>query len=95
VIRKHILPNCLSPLIVQMTFICASAMIAEAILSFIGAGAPPSVPSWGNIMADGRMLWQVKFSLVLMPAIFLAITVLAINLLGDGFRDIQDKKSVS
>ena len=65
---KHILPNTLAPIIVQATFICASAMITEAILSFIGAGTPPTVPSWGNIMAEGRALWQVKPFIVFFPA---------------------------
>ena len=93
IIVKHILPNCVSPLIVQLTYIFASAMITEAILSFIGAGPPPITPSWGNIMSDGKLLWQVKFSLLMTPALFLIVTVLAINLLGDGLRDTHDKKS--
>ncbi len=92
IIWKHILPNTLAPLMVQGTFICASAMIAEATLSFIGAGTPPIVPSWGNIMAEGRALWQVKPYIVFFPAIFLSITVLAVNLLGDGLRDALDPR---
>jgi peptide/nickel transport system permease protein len=92
VIIRHILPNALAPLIVQATYICASAMIIEAILSFIGAGTPPTIPSWGNIMAEGRALWQVKFYIVLFPAIFLSTTVLAVNLLGDGLRDALDPR---
>ncbi len=92
IIWKHILPNTLAPLMVQATFICASAMIAEATLSFIGAGTPPTVPSWGNIMAEGRALWQVKPYIVFFPAIFLSITVLAVNLLGDGLRDALDPR---
>ena len=92
IIVKHILPNTLAPIIVQATYICASAMITEAILSFIGAGTPPIIPSWGNIMAEGRALWQVKFYIVLIPAIFLSITVLAVNLLGDGLRDALDPR---
>jgi len=92
IIVKHILPNTLAPLMVQLTFICASAMIAEATLSFIGAGTPPIVPSWGNIMAEGRALWQVKPYIVFFPAIFLSITVLAVNLLGDGLRDALDPR---
>jgi len=92
IILKHILPNTLAPIIVQATYICASAMITEAILSFIGAGTPPIIPSWGNIMAEGRALWQVKFYIVLIPAIFLSITVLAVNLLGDGLRDALDPR---
>ena len=89
---KHILPNTLAPIIVQATFICASAMITEAILSFIGAGTPPTIPSWGNIMAEGRALWQVKPFIVFFPALFLSITVFAVNLLGDGLRDALDPR---
>jgi len=92
IILTHILPNTLAPLIVQASYICASAMITEAILSFIGAGIPPSTPSWGNIMAEGRALWQVKFYIVLFPAAFLSLTVLAVNLLGDGLRDMLDPR---
>ena len=87
ILWRHILPNTLAPMTVQATYICASAMIIEAILSFIGAGTPPIIPSWGNIMADGRALWQVKPFLVFFPAAFLSITVLAVNLVGDGLRD--------
>ncbi len=92
VILKHILPNTLAPILVQATFICASAMITEAILSFIGAGTPPIIPSWGNIMAEGRALWQVKPFIVFFPALFLSATVLAVNLLGDGLRDMLDPR---
>jgi peptide/nickel transport system permease protein len=92
IIWKHILPNTLAPITVQATFICASAMLTEATLSFIGAGTPPIIPSWGNIMAEGRALWQVKPYIVFFPAIFLSITVLAVNLLGDGLRDALDPR---
>ena len=92
IILRHILPNTLAPLTVQATYVCASAMIVEAILSFIGAGTPPITPSWGNIMAEGRALWQVKPFIVFFPAIFLSITVLAVNLLGDGLRDALDPR---
>ncbi len=92
IIWKHILPNTLAPIIVQATFICASAMITEAILSFIGAGTPPTIPSWGNIMAEGRALWQVKPHIVFFPALFLSLTVFAVNLLGDGLRDALDPR---
>jgi peptide/nickel transport system permease protein len=92
IIIKHILPNTLAPLMVNATFICASAMITEAALSFIGAGTPPIIPSWGNIMAEGRALWQVKPYIVFFPAIFLSITVLSVNLLGDGLRDALDPR---
>ncbi len=92
IIWRHILPNTLAPLTVQATYICASAMITEAILSFIGVGTPSIIPSWGNIMAEGKALWQVKFYIVLFPAVFLSVTVLAINLLGDGLRDLLDPR---
>jgi len=89
---RHILPNTFGPLSVQATYIAASAMITEAILSFIGAGTPPIIPSWGNIMAEGRALWQLKPGIVFFPAFFLSVTVLAVNLLGDGLRDILDPR---
>ena len=92
IIVRHILPNTLAPLMVNATFICASAMIIEASLSFIGAGTPPIIPSWGNIMAEGRALWQVKPYIVFFPAVFLCITVLSVNLLGDGLRDALDPR---
>ncbi len=92
IILRHILPNTLAPMTVQATFICASAMIVESILSFIGAGTPPNIPSWGNIMAEGRALWQVKPFIVFFPAVFLSLTVLAVNLLGDGLRDMLDPR---
>lgn len=92
IVIRHILPNTIAPMTVQATYICASAMIVEAILSFIGAGVPPITPSWGNIMAEGRALWQVKPTIVFFPAIFLSFTVLAVNLLGDGLRDALDPR---
>jgi peptide/nickel transport system permease protein len=92
IILRHILPNTLAPMTVQATYICASAMIVEAILSFIGAGTPPITPSWGNIMAEARALWQAKPFIVFFPAAFLSITVLAVNLLGDGLRDALDPR---
>jgi peptide/nickel transport system permease protein len=91
-IWRHILPNTLAPLTVQATYICASAMITESILSFIGAGVPPIIPSWGNIMADGRTLFQIKPYIIFFPAVFLSLTVLAVNLMGDGFRDVLDPR---
>jgi len=94
IIRRHILPNTFAALTVQATYVCAGAMITEAILSFIGAGTPPTVPSWGNIMAEGRALWQVKPYIVFFPAVFLSVTVLAVNLLGDGLRDWLDPRAV-
>jgi peptide/nickel transport system permease protein len=92
IILRHILPNTLAPLTVQATYICGSAIIVESILSFIGAGTPPITPSWGNIMADGRTLWQVKPYIIFFPAVFVSLTVLAVNLLGDGLRDALDPR---
>jgi peptide/nickel transport system permease protein len=92
IILRHILPNTLAPLTVQATFMCAGAMISEAMLSFLGVGTPPAIPSWGNIMADGRALWQIKPYIILFPAVLLSITVLAVNLLGDGLRDALDPR---
>jgi len=92
ILARHILPNTIAPLLVQGTNICASAMITEAILSFIGAGTPPNVPSWGNIMAEARSLFQIAGYLILYPGIFLSLTVLAVNLLGDGLRDALDPR---
>jgi len=92
IIWRHILPNTFAPMSVQATYICASAMIVEAILSFIGAGVPPATPTWGNIMAEGRALWQVRPHIILFPAVFLSLTVLAVNLLGDGLRDSLDPR---
>jgi peptide/nickel transport system permease protein len=89
---RHLLPNALPPLIVQATYICASAVLIEAALSFLGAGTPPEIPSWGNIMAEARPYFQLKPSMVLLPGLFLAVTVLAINLVGDGLRDMLDPR---
>ena len=88
----HILPNCVAPLIVQGTFICASGILVEAILSFLGVGLPPDVPTWGNIMAEGRMQFVAFPHNVFFPGVFLAVTVLAVNILGDGLRDTLDPK---
>lgn len=84
----YILPALVAPLIVQGTYICASAILFEAYLSFLGAGTPPHIPSWGNIMAEGRAYVQLAFWIILFPGLFLAATVLAINLVGDGLRDL-------
>jgi peptide/nickel transport system permease protein len=89
---RHILPNTIAPLIVQGTFIAAAAILAEAILSFLGIGIPPEIPSWGNIMAEGRTLFRVFPHNILYPGIFLALTVLAVNIMGDGLRDTLDPK---
>ena len=89
---RHVLPNTLAPLIVQATFVCASAMLIESGLSFLGAGVPPEVPSWGNIIAQGRTFFQIAPWNILIPGSFLAVTVLAVNLLGDGLRDRLDPR---
>jgi peptide/nickel transport system permease protein len=89
---RHVLPNTIAPLIVQGTFICASAILVEAILSFLGIGIPPETPTWGNIMAEGRALFRLFPHNILYPGIMLAVTVLAVNLLGDGLRDALDPK---
>ena len=89
---RHVLPNTVAPLIVQGTFICASAILVEAILSFLGIGIPPETPTWGNIMAEGRAVFRLFPHNILYPGIFLAVTVLAVNLLGDGLRDALDPK---
>ena len=92
IVLKHILPNTLAPLIVQTTYICAAAMLVESILSFLGAGTPPEVPSWGNIMAEGRTFFQIAPWLILSPGLLLGATVLAINLVGDGLRGMLDPR---
>lgn len=89
---RHVLPNTVAPLIVQGTFICASAILVEAILSFLGIGIPPEIPTWGNIMAEGRTFFRIFPHNILYPGLFLGVTVLAINLLGDGLRDALDPK---
>ena len=88
----HIMPNTVAPLIVQATYVCASAIIIEAILSFLGAGTPPDIPSWGNIMAEGRTYVMIAFWILLFPGIFLTLVVLGVNLLGDGLRDTLDPR---
>lgn len=92
IVFKHILPNTLAPLIVQTTYICAAAMLVESILSFLGAGTPPEVPSWGNIMAEGRTFFQIAPWLILSPGLLLGATVLAVNLVGDGLRGALDPR---
>jgi len=88
ILARYVLPGLVAPLIVQGTYIAASAILFEAYLSFLGAGTPPHIPSWGNIMAEGRAYVQLAFWIILFPGIFLAATVLAINLVGDGLRDL-------
>jgi peptide/nickel transport system permease protein len=92
ILWRHILPNAIAPLIVQGTYVCASAILLEAILSFLGVGLPPEIPTWGNIMAEGRVQFNQYPHNVFFPGIFLGLTVLAVNLLGDGLRDTLDPK---
>jgi peptide/nickel transport system permease protein len=89
---RHILPNTVAPLIVQATFICASGILVEAILSFLGVGLPPEIPTWGNVMAEGRAQFNQYPHNIFFPGLFLAVTVLAVNILGDGLRDTLDPK---
>jgi len=91
-LAHHVLPNTIAPLVVQATFVCASAILVEAILSFLGVGIPPETPTWGNIMAEGRALFRIFPHNILFPSIFLALTVLAVNMLGDGLRDTLDPR---
>lgn len=92
ILYRHVLPNTVAPLLVQGTYVCASAILVEAILSFLGVGIPPETPTWGNIMAEGRVLFQVFPHNILFPGVFLALTILAVNLLGDGLRDTLDPR---
>jgi peptide/nickel transport system permease protein len=89
---RHVLPNTIAPLIVQGTFICGSAILVEAVLSFLGIGIPPETPTWGNIMAEGRSLFRIHPHNIFYPGICLAFAVLAINMLGDGLRDTLDPR---
>ena len=91
-LARHVLPNTLAPLVVQATFVCASAILLEAILSFLGVGIPPETPTWGNIMAEGRALFRIFPHNILFPGVFLAVTVLGVNMLGDGLRDMLDPR---
>jgi peptide/nickel transport system permease protein len=92
IVIRHILPSLVSPLAIQFAFVWAAAMLIEAALSFIGAGLPPSTPSWGNIMSEAKALWQVKPALIFIPAAFLSTTVLGVNLLGEGLRQALDPR---
>ena len=89
---RHLMPNTIAPLIVQGTYVCASAVLTEAILSFLGAGISPETPSWGNIMAEGRTYFVLAPWIILAPGFMLSLTVLAINLLGDSLRDLLDPR---
>jgi len=92
IMRRHILPNTVAPLIVQATYVCASAILTEAALSFLGAGTPPEIPSWGNVISLGRTFFQISPWIIFFPGVMLAITVLAVNLVGDGLRDTLDPR---
>ena len=92
ILSRHILPNTIAPLIVQATYICGSAMLTESILGFLGAGIPPEIPSWGNIMSEGRTYFQISPWIIFYPGVALAITVLAVNVVGDGLRDTLDPR---
>ena len=92
ILSRHILPNTIAPLIVQATYVCGSAMLTEAILGFLGAGIPPEIPSWGNIMSEGRTYFQISPWIIFFPGIALSLTVLAVNVVGDGLRDTLDPR---
>lgn len=92
ILTRHVLPNTIAPLIVQATYICGSAMLTESILGFLGAGIPPEIPSWGNIMSEGRTFFQLTPWIIFFPGICLAVTVLAVNVVGDGLRDTLDPR---
>jgi peptide/nickel transport system permease protein len=92
IMRRHLLPNTIAPLIIQGTYICASAILTEAILSFLGAGINPETPSWGNIMAEGRIYFQINPGIVLWPGLVVSVTILTINLVGDAVRDALDPR---
>ncbi len=89
---RHMLPNTVAPLLVQGTYIFASAIMTESILSFLGAGIPPETPSWGNMMADGRTFFLLKPELILYPGLMVSLTVLSVNMLGDVLRDRLDPR---
>ena len=91
-IRSTSCPTRIAPQVVQATYVFAAAVLIEAILSFLGAGTPPEVPSWGNIMAEGRTYFQIAPWMIFFPGLFLAVTVLAVNILGDGLRDSLDPR---
>ena len=92
IIARHVLPNCMSPVIVQGTFIFAAAVLGEAALSFLGVGVPPQIPSWGNVLAEGRSYLQQAPWLTLFPGAAIMASILGLNLFGDGLRDLLDPK---
>lgn len=89
---RHVMPNTVAPLMVQATYICAAAMIIEAVLNFVGAGTPPNTPSWGGMMADGRSVFRIAYHTVVFPGFFLSMTILSVNLIGDGLRETLDPR---
>jgi peptide/nickel transport system permease protein len=92
IISRHIMPNCMAPLIVQLSFIFAYAVLSEAVLSFLGLGAPPSIPSWGTMISEGRTYIREASWLTIVPGCAIALTVLGLNLMGDGLRDVLDPR---
>ena len=92
ILWRHLMPNTLAPLIVQGTYVCASAILTEAILSFLGAGVSTEIPTWGNIMAEGRAYFQINPTLIFWPGLLLSLCILSINLLGDTARDLLDPR---
>jgi peptide/nickel transport system permease protein len=92
ILVRHILPSTVAPLIVQATYVCSAAVLTEAALSFLGAGTPPEIPSWGNVIATGRVYFQLSPWIIFFPGLMLAIAILAINLVGDGLRDSLDPR---
>ncbi|MBR0652890.1 ABC transporter permease [Roseomonas terrae] len=92
ILRHHILPNAMAPMIVQLSFLFAYAVLSEATLSFLGVGAVPPTPTWGNIMAEGRDFLREAPWIITIPGVMLMITVMGLNLLGDGLRDVLDPR---
>lgn len=95
ILWRHLMPNAIGPLIVQATYICASAVLLESILSFLGVGINPEIPTWGNIMAEGRLYFLIKPSLIFWPALLLSLTILSVNILGDALRDTLDPRTAT
>jgi peptide/nickel transport system permease protein len=92
ILLRHVLPNCLAPLLVQLSFVFAYAVLSEAVLSFLGLGAAPTTPSWGILIAEGRSYIREAWWLTVVPGVAIAVTVLGLNLLGDGLRDVLDPR---
>lgn len=92
ILLRHLLPNAVSPLVVLGSYICASAILTEAVLSFLGVGISSTTASWGNIMSDGRIYFQIAPRLIFWPALFLSLTILSVNMIGDVLRDRLDPR---